>query len=244
MLPFHMPKIIHAISGPRNISTAIMYSFAQRPGCAVFDEPLYGIYLNDSKINHPGKDVVLKNWPTSFKSLKQRITLLKDSEEIYLKNMAHHQENRPWEWVKPTAYIFWIRHPRKVVQSFTKVIDNMSSMDVGLIQQWQQWQQLYNFKGPKIVIDSDEMLQNPNKNMPLVCQALDLVWTEKMLNWPKGKKSYDGPWWPYWYKNVHKSHEFGPAKSIPNQLRDDHEQVVQSNLPAYEELYKLRLKFQ
>ena len=42
-----MPKIIHAISGPRNISTAIMYSFAQRPGCSVFDEPLYGIYLKD-----------------------------------------------------------------------------------------------------------------------------------------------------------------------------------------------------
>ncbi len=40
--------------------------------------------------------------------------------------MAHHQENRSLEWVKPTAYLFWIRHPRKVVESFTKVIDKMS----------------------------------------------------------------------------------------------------------------------
>ncbi len=68
-----MPKIIHAISGPRNISTAIMYSFAQRPGCSVFDEPLYGIYLKDSKIDHPGKDVVLKNL-TALESIQQKMT--------------------------------------------------------------------------------------------------------------------------------------------------------------------------
>lgn len=238
-----MPKIIHAISGPRNISTAIMYSFAQRPGCAVFDEPLYGVYLNDSKINHPGKDVVLKNWPTSLESIQQKMTLLKDSKEVYLKNMAHHQENRSLEWVKPTAYLFWIRHPRKVVESFTKVIDKMSQKEVGLIQQWQQWQQLNDFNGHKVVVDSDEMLQNPQKNMALVCEALDLVWTEKMLNWPQGRKKYDGPWWPYWYGNVHKSDGFGPAKSMPNRLKADHEKLVASTLPAYEELYKRRLKF-
>ena len=50
-----MPKIIHAISGPRNISTALMYSFAQRPGCAVFDEPMYGVYLKKLDPDHPGK---------------------------------------------------------------------------------------------------------------------------------------------------------------------------------------------
>ncbi len=77
--------------------------------------------------------------------------------------MAHHQENRSLEWVKPTAYLFWIRHPRKVVESFTKVIDKMSSKDVGLIQQWQLWQQLNDFNGHKVVVDSDEMLQNPKK---------------------------------------------------------------------------------
>ena len=32
-------------SGPRNISTALMYSFAQRDDTRVVDEPLYGHYL-------------------------------------------------------------------------------------------------------------------------------------------------------------------------------------------------------
>jgi hypothetical protein len=49
------------------------------------------------------------------------------------------------------------------VESFTKVIDKMSLKDIGLIQQWQQWQQLNDFNGHKVVVDSDEMLQNPQK---------------------------------------------------------------------------------
>ena len=62
-----MPKIIHAISGPRNISTAIMYSFAQRPGCSVFDEPLYGIYLKDGRNNIALKATELKDIITTHK---------------------------------------------------------------------------------------------------------------------------------------------------------------------------------
>ena len=32
-------------SGPRNVSTALMYSFAQNDLVAVVDEPLYGHYV-------------------------------------------------------------------------------------------------------------------------------------------------------------------------------------------------------
>lgn len=67
-----MPKIIHAISGPRNISTALMYSFAQRPGCAVFDEPMYGVYLKKLDPDHPGKEEVLAHWPTTLEGVRGR----------------------------------------------------------------------------------------------------------------------------------------------------------------------------
>jgi hypothetical protein len=32
-------------SGPRNLSTAMMYAFAQRSDCRVWDEPFYAAYL-------------------------------------------------------------------------------------------------------------------------------------------------------------------------------------------------------
>jgi ABC-type nitrate/sulfonate/bicarbonate transport system ATPase subunit len=52
-------KYIHLISGPRNISTALMYSFAQRSDTLVSDEPFYALYLSTVQVDHPGKAEVL-----------------------------------------------------------------------------------------------------------------------------------------------------------------------------------------
>lgn len=48
-------------SGPRNISTTLMYSFAQREDTKVVDEPLYAHYLRntDAKEYHPGTQDIL-----------------------------------------------------------------------------------------------------------------------------------------------------------------------------------------
>ncbi len=39
---------IHVWSGPRNVSTALMYSFAQRADTRVVDDPRYAHYLRVS----------------------------------------------------------------------------------------------------------------------------------------------------------------------------------------------------
>ena len=50
-------------SGPRNISTALMYSFAERSDTLVYDEPLYAHYLKTSKAKkyHPGSKEILNS---------------------------------------------------------------------------------------------------------------------------------------------------------------------------------------
>jgi len=53
-------KTICLWSGPRNVSTALMYSFAERPDTCVVDEPLYGHYLRVSGADHPGRSEVLQ----------------------------------------------------------------------------------------------------------------------------------------------------------------------------------------
>ena len=239
-----MTKIIHAISGPRNISTALMYSFAQRPGCGVLDEPMYGVYLNESEAQHPGRLETLAQWPKTVEGVEQWVR--KESaqcEELYLKNMAHHMEGQPWHWVEASAFIFWIRHPRKVVQSFAKVINHVEARDIGLIEEWEQWQSIQSLPGAKCIVDSDELLANPSENFPKVCEALGIPWREQMLYWPAGHKAFDGPWWPHWYANVHKSTGFGPPKRMPEPLERRYEKVVHETLPAYEALYSNRLKF-
>ena len=52
-------KRIAMWSGPRNISTAMMRSFENRPDCMVVDEPFYACYLAETGIDHPMKDEVI-----------------------------------------------------------------------------------------------------------------------------------------------------------------------------------------
>ena len=46
-------------SGPRNISTAMMRSWENRPDTEVVDEPFYAAYLQATGIDHPAREKVI-----------------------------------------------------------------------------------------------------------------------------------------------------------------------------------------
>ncbi len=238
-------RVIHGISGPRNISTALMYSFAQRPGCAVIDEPFYGPYLERTGLEHPGRDQILAQIPNSVEASVERIQnhCEQGYAELYLKNMAHHMVEMPWDWAHQAAHIFWIRHPRKVIRSFAKVWPHVGLADIGIEEQVEQWKLLGDFPGPKIIVDSDEMLANPNLAFSKICAALELPHIEAMFQWEKGPKPFDGPWSPYWYAKVHETAGFGPPNNLGEPLQEHYADLEEEALPFFEELWKLRLSF-
>ena len=81
-------KYLHLISGPRNISTALMYSFAQRSDTRVVDEPFYALYFSKTGVNHPGKDEVLKAQSSDEEAVKTTIFKQHDKPVYFIKNMA------------------------------------------------------------------------------------------------------------------------------------------------------------
>src|SRR3954465_11960194 len=82
---------INLWSGPRNVSTALMYSFAQRADTRVIDEPLYAHYLRVSGAAHPGRDEVLAGQENDGASVVRDVILgLCDKPVLFLKQMAHH----------------------------------------------------------------------------------------------------------------------------------------------------------
>ena len=83
---------INLISSPRNISTALMYSFAQRDDTTVLDEPFYAYYLVISGADHPGKDDVIRNQPIREEDVKKEIFSIQDKPVVFIKNMSHHLE--------------------------------------------------------------------------------------------------------------------------------------------------------
>ena len=81
-------KIINLISGPRNLSTALMYSFSRRPDTKVIDEPFYAHYLDTTGINHPGREETLNSMSSDINEVLKNINKTNGCEVLFLKNLC------------------------------------------------------------------------------------------------------------------------------------------------------------
>jgi len=235
-----MKKVINLISGPRNISTALMYSFAQHPDFKVLDEPFYGHYLRHGSagIHHPMEDEIKDAMPMDEEEVVNHVNQLAESSWVFVKGMAHHYLD-----INPTYILDWnniilIRKPEKLITSFAKVVQNPSLNDIG----YERAAALYSFlkengKEP-LVIDSDELMKAPEKYLRKMCTTLNITFETSMLQWKEGGIPEDGIWAPFWYKNVHGTTGFQvqqqTSASVPSHL----EGLLEEALPYYETLRK------
>ena len=79
-------------SGPRNISTALMRSWGNRPDTIVCDEPLYAFYLQQTGRIHPGRDETLATQQSDWRKVREELLaeLPAGKTVFYQKHMAHH----------------------------------------------------------------------------------------------------------------------------------------------------------
>ena len=61
-------------SGPRNISTALMYSFGNRDDFEIIDEPFYANYLIETGLDHPMREEIILSQPESIKGVVDNLT--------------------------------------------------------------------------------------------------------------------------------------------------------------------------
>ena len=87
-----MEQRIAMWSGPRNISTAMMRSWENRPDTFVCDEPLYAHYLESTGIDHPGAEEVLRHHDSDWRNVVQWLTgpIPEGRSVFYQKQMSHH----------------------------------------------------------------------------------------------------------------------------------------------------------
>lgn len=201
---------INLISGPRNLSTALMYSFAQRPAIRVLDEPYYAHYLVKSGTQHPAREKVLASLPQTEEAVDALIFSDTGHDTLFIKNMAHHIEVLEHEIKAGLTPVFLIRNPRHVIASYAKVMAGCEMRDIGIEYQYHLFQRIHQEEGKApVVVDSGLLLQDPRAVLTALCQQLDIPFYTSMLTWPAGPKPYDGVWAPYWYGSVHRSRGFG-----------------------------------
>ncbi len=238
-------KRINVWSSPRNISTAFMYSFAQRPDTTVVDEPLYAHYLSktDSEAGHPGTDEVLASQENDGITVIAEVVFGAYATPVVLfKQMTHHLIHLDWSFMLHTQNVMLIRNPREIIHSYVKVIPNPTIHDIGVEKQLE----VFNFlsKNDKLnaVVDARELLLNPRSVLSKLCERLGLKFDEKMLTWQPGPRPEDGVWAKYWYSNVHRSSGFEPFMEKQIELPEHLEPLAQRCQPFYEKLYETALK--
>lgn len=233
-------------SGPRNISTAMMRSWENRGDCSVSDEPLYAAYLAATGLDHPGRDEVIAAGDTDWRRVVAHLTgPVPSARPIwYQKHMTHHLlPGMALDWIHGLVNVLLIRDPAAVVDSYLKSRAIVTPDDIGLRQQCHLYDAIADHDGaPPPVIDADDFLRRPEAHLRALCMRLDIPFTDRMLQWPAGRRDSDGIWAPHWYAAVWRSTGFEPWRERTPALDDEGLAVAEACRPAYEQLHAVRLR--
>ena len=234
-----MPEVrrICLWSGPRNVSTALMYAFAQRADTRAVDEPLYAHYLAATGIEHPGRAEALRAQSADADEVIRNVILGPcDRPVLFLKSMGHHLYGVDHGFLKDLVNVFLTRDPEQMLPSLEVQVPNPTMLDAAYEMQANLLDELEAAGQRPPVIDSKELLDNPAGVLEEFCRRIEISWDPAMLSWPAGPKPEDGVWAPHWYHNVHKSTGFLPFKKktepFPERLRP----LLEASRPHYEKL--------
>jgi hypothetical protein len=233
---------INVWSSPRNLSTALMYSWRQRADTTVVDEPLYAHYLSVTGREHPGaeevlaaqchdgdavvRDVVLGEYPTPI---------------VFFKQMAKHLIGLDRSFLPVCRNVLLTRDPHDMLTSFQVQIPDATLADTGFPEMIEILDVLLAAGERPIVIDTKLLLQDPRAVLSELCRRLGVDFDEAMLSWPPGPKPEDGVWAPHWYDSVHRSTGWQPWHSKNARLLPSVEPAYEQSLPLYDRLVPYRI---
>jgi hypothetical protein len=223
-------------SGPRNLSTAMMYSFGARTDFDVRDEPFYGAFLKATGIQHPMSDEIIESMACEPEDVLADMHAY-DTPHLYSKQMTHHMlPEMPRDWFSEARHVFLIRHPARVVASYLAKRESPCLQDLGFHQQEEIFRQTLDLGQTPIVVDSFDIRAAPVRTLAGLCQKLGLVWDPAMLSWSRGGHAKDGVWANHWYGAVHESTGFdtpeGPLPDLTGAAQD----LVNAAMPIYERM--------
>jgi len=223
--------LINLLCGPRSLSTATMYSFAQRDDIKVFDEPLYAHWLaKHPHVYRPYRDELLQaqdtngnnvlrmlaSAPTTEKPIafaKHIVKQLIDTDKNLLFN-GHSTSSSSSPPVK-IKNVFLIRDPFDMIASWdvkNGVHQEGCTLEAtSLPQMVLLFSEIRSQSGSApIVVDSSLLKKYPREILGELCKRLDIPFQESQLSWSAGPKpEIDGLWAHLWYDSVHKSTGYG-----------------------------------
>tara|TARA_B100000963_G_scaffold336798_1_gene332176 strand:- start:5508 stop:6218 length:711 start_codon:yes stop_codon:yes gene_type:complete len=223
-------------SGPRNISTALMRSWSSRNDTFISDEPFYAYYLKKTQLKHPMYKEILKSYPSNYANIvNYLISETPQQKKIwYQKHMAHHILNpKNISWIGQLENCVLLRNPRDVISSYTKKNELNSVSELGYPQQYEIVKFLKSINKSFIVIDSNELLKNPENILSGWCKKIGIKFDKSMLSWEKGNHANDGIWWKSWYDNVIETTGFEKYQKKDINIENKYDSIYNESMDYY-----------
>ena len=230
-------------SGPRNISTAMMYSFGNRADCVAWDEPFYAFSLVHHGNDHPLREAIIARNDAKFESVVARSMAPAAKPLFYQKHMTHHMlAGYDRSWILKLTNAFLVRSPERVLASYARKWSDVDLRAIGFVEQ----AEIFDMVAQKLgsappVIDAEDVLTDPRRTLTALCSACGIPFNDAMLKWPAGPKSFDGNWAPHWYNAVWQSTGFARSESEPTRLPPALAEIADVARPYYECLRAFRL---
>ena len=232
----------------RSRSTLMTRAFQELDGCVVFDEPFYPPYLTTQGFDHPHRLEIIERYETNYEKVISKITgnLPQGYSFSFQKHTANNlPKNLDLDHLMCLDNFFLIRHPREIIASRQKIYNypkKFTLHEIGM-------EDLYNLfflikdKTEKVplVVDSTDLIKNPNKVLQILCTKLGLYYSEKMLTWQAGMRETDPLWAKSWYTTIINSSGFIAFTQQEITLPEHLKLIFEECLPFYEELYQYRI---
>ncbi len=237
-----MTRRINLWSGPRNLSTAMMYSWRSRSDTTVVDEPLYGHYLATTGREHPGADEVMAAMETDGETVIRDVIFGSyESPVVVFKQMAKHLVGLDRGFLGSTDNVLLTRAPLDMLTSLQVQLPDAIMADTGYDELAEIANATVAGGSVPVVVETQALLADPAAVLTALCDRLGLAFEGAMLGWPSGPKPEDGVWAKYWYDGVWASTGWKPYVAKPVTLAPNLEPVLAQCEARYQELLPYRI---
>ena len=234
---------------PRSTSTAFEWMMRQRGDLQCFHEPFgEAWYQGENPLWPNANQDSVRTMGLTLESAWEALKQAAKQNPVFTKDFPHYIKTiNSTEILSRSNHSFLIRDPAKTISSLYKHAPDFHADEAGFREQRELFDKLCDqFGTPPPVLDSDDLLANPEKMVALWCDAIGIPFMQNALSWEPGARD-EVSWWDggSFHENLRNSDGLKPQPikhADIRQVSDRAKQIYQDILPHYQHLYQYRLK--
>ena len=245
-----MHKIVALWAVPRSTSTAFEWMMRQRGDLDCLHEPFGEAWYQGEDPLWPRFTEGEKTTPgLTLESVWEDLKTRAAHAPVFIKDFPHYI-NHMWNpaFLENFTHAFLIRDPAKTLTSIYNKWPDFDELEVGFPEQRALFDLLSALHGePPPVIDSDDLLEQPEAMTRAFCDAVGIPFIAEALSWQPGGDPSAHSWWDggSFHANLAQStglvpqlRQYVELQNTPTRVQ----RVYRRMRPHYEHLHRHRLR--